>query len=201
MQPVSAVAGAELVAEYELDDMSTYPAGVAYTHATMRYQTVNLGFGIEYMMDDMIPGGTYGSGLPDRADLLGNIMEYFGKVPTLPGTDVEEGIVFATALAAPHPNPFNPTTTVSYTVGLLGRVTIKVYDLAGRVVRTLVDGAHEVGEYEVLWDGRTDTGDRAASGVYFIRMTTAGDDPGGAATGHGSSIRAESRQQKLVLLK
>ncbi|MCK4513176.1 T9SS type A sorting domain-containing protein, partial [bacterium] len=116
-------------------------------------------------------------------------------------TQVPDEPMHATRLLAPTPNPFNPTTMIAYSVASPGRVSIKVYDLAGRTVRTLADGAHEAGEYEVLWDGRTDSGDRAASGVYFIRMTAAADDPGGVATGHGFGIRAESMQQKLVLLK
>ncbi len=110
-------------------------------------------------------------------------------------TQVPDGPVFVTRLLAPSPNPFNPTTTVSYAVGSLGHVTVRIYDLAGRVVRTLADGAHEAGEYEILWDGTTDASTRAASGVYFIRMTTAGHDAAERDPG------AESRQQKLVLLK
>ncbi|MBC8450892.1 T9SS type A sorting domain-containing protein [bacterium] len=109
-------------------------------------------------------------------------------------THVPDEPVFMAQLLAPTPNPFNPTTMIAYSVASPGRVTIRVYDLAGRVVRTLADGAHEAGEYDVLWEGRTDTDTRAASGVYFVRMTTAGDD-----VGRGNGV--ESRQQKLVLLK
>ncbi len=121
-------------------------------------------------------------------------------VPLL--THVPEDPILATRLLAPSPNPFNPTTTIAYTLAAPGRVTICVHDAAGRVVRTLIDEERAAGEHATVWNGRTDTGDRAASGVYFVRMVTSSDigaaPPGDASRGGGSS---ETRQQKLVLLK
>jgi len=112
-------------------------------------------------------------------------------------TQVPDEPVYATRLLAPSPNPFNPATTIVYSLGEPGHVNISVYDVCGRLVRALVDEAVPAGAYETMWDGHTDAGDRAASGVYFVRMTTAGGD--GVGRGHGAP--AESRQQKLVLLK
>ncbi len=109
-------------------------------------------------------------------------------------THVPDEPMFATRLLAPSPNPFNPQTTIAYTLAAPGRVTIRVHDIAGRVVRTLVDDERDAGEHATTWDGTTATGDRAASGVYFVRMTTAG-------RGEATAARAETRQQKLVLLK
>ncbi len=109
-------------------------------------------------------------------------------------TDVPDEPMFATRLLAPSPNPFNPTTTIAYTLASPGRVTIRVNDAAGRSVRTLVDDDRAAGAHATTWDGRTDSGERAASGVYFVRMTTVG---GRDAT----ATEAELRQQKLVLLK
>ncbi len=79
IQPAEGVAGAELVAEYEKLDMSRLPVGVAYTHATDNYQTVNLGFGIEFMVGDLQPNGYFADGSSHRKDLLWNILNYFGK--------------------------------------------------------------------------------------------------------------------------
>lgn len=174
VRPGSGVPGTEQIADYEHATGMLREAGVAYTHAIMGYQTVNLGFGIEFILNDCGPGGWYDSGLPDRANLVANIMEYFGKSPTLPGTDAEEPVAFATRLHQPHPNPFNPATTVSYSVGSPGRVTIRVYDVSGRVVRTLVDREHEPGEHAVQWDGTTDGNTPAASGVYFVKLQSDG---------------------------
>ena len=176
MQPGPAAEGAELVAEYVLEDMSVWPAGVAYTHPTMGYQTVNLGFGMEFMIGDLLPNGHYTTGAYDRVDLMANVMGYFGKTPPGPGTGTETDGLFTTRLDHARPNPFNPTTTIAYSLAGRSHVTIRVYDIAGRVVRTLVDGEAEPGEHAVIWDGATDAGQRAASGVYFVRMEGADDD-------------------------
>jgi hypothetical protein len=189
VQPGPAAEGAELVAEYVIEDMTVWPAGVAYTHPTMGYQTVNLGFGVEFMIGDLLPNGHYTTGAYDRVDLMANIMEYFGKEPTGPGTGAEDDGLFVTRLGHARPNPFNPKTTIAYSLAGRSRVTIRVYDLAGRVVRTLVDDEREPGEYAALWDGTTDSGKHAASGVYFIGME---------GTGDGGSF---SRTGKAVMLK
>jgi len=73
------------------------------------------------------------------------------------------------------PNPFNPTTTLSYAVPAGGGdVTLQIYDVAGRVVRTLVDGFEGEGEKRTVWNGRDDRGRPVASGVYFYRLTAPG---------------------------
>lgn len=68
------------------------------------------------------------------------------------------------------PNPFNPTTRIFYTVGTSSRIRIDVYDVSGRQVRNLIDTIQSGGEKSVIWDGRTDEGELAASGVYFYRL-------------------------------
>jgi hypothetical protein len=71
------------------------------------------------------------------------------------------------------PNPFNPVTTIRYDVPAGGgEVTLRVYDVGGRLVRTLVDGTEGPGEKTVTWDGRNDRGRVVASGVYFYRLTS-----------------------------
>ena len=174
MQPGPAVEGAELVAEYVTPDMVAWPAGVAYTHPTMGYQTVNLGFGMECMAGAILPNDDFTSGASDRVDLMANIMEYFGKAPTAPGTGTDDSGVFVNRLDHARPNPFNPTTTIAYSLAGRSRVTIRVYDVAGRVVTTLVDGEAEAGPHVIVWNGTTDSGKRAASGVYFVKMEGTG---------------------------
>jgi hypothetical protein len=68
------------------------------------------------------------------------------------------------------PNPFNPSTTVGYSVGARGRVRISIYDVSGRLVRTLYDEVREPGAYSIVWDGRNDAGRAVGSGIYFCRM-------------------------------
>jgi hypothetical protein len=79
------------------------------------------------------------------------------------------------ALRQNIPNPFNPTTVIQYDVPETGgQVTLLIYDVAGRLVRTLVDGQQAAGEKRVTWIGDDDCGSRVASGVYFYRMTAPG---------------------------
>ncbi len=68
-----------------------------------------------------------------------------------------------------YPNPFNPTTVISYQLSAVGHVSLKVYDVLGREVATLVDGVEKAGSYRVRFDGL-----RLASGVYFCRLSAPG---------------------------
>jgi len=69
-----------------------------------------------------------------------------------------------------YPNPFNPSTTVRYVVQEASHVTVSVYDVWGRLVRSLMEGYHEEGEYSVVWDGRDQRGEQVSSGVYLCRV-------------------------------
>ncbi|MDH4338376.1 MAG: SBBP repeat-containing protein [Candidatus Krumholzibacteria bacterium] len=74
-----------------------------------------------------------------------------------------------------YPNPFNPRTTVSYTVPSRGNVTVAIYDARGARVATLVENeSREAGAYRMEWNGRTDASVAASSGVYFARIEHAG---------------------------
>ena len=80
------------------------------------------------------------------------------------------GRTFANRLEANMPNPFNPSTTIHYELAQSGRAALRVYDVSGKLVRTLVNREHQVGPYETRWDGRDDRGLAVASGVYFYRL-------------------------------
>jgi hypothetical protein len=81
---------------------------------------------------------------------------------------------FRYELAANFPNPFNPLTTIAYSLGKTSRVRLTIYDVRGRVVNVLVDREQPVGQYRTSWDGRDSFGSQAASGVYFLKLS-AGD--------------------------
>lgn len=71
-----------------------------------------------------------------------------------------------------HPNPFNPSTTIRFSLRERGRASLAIYDVAGRLVRVLADDVMDAGPHDVTWDGK-DRGSRAvASGVYFYRLET-----------------------------
>ena len=77
-----------------------------------------------------------------------------------------------------HPNPFNPTTQISFaipagvgpTTDHWPRVTLTIYNILGQEVKVLVDEVKEPGYYSVNWDGRDAVGSDVASGVYFYRL-------------------------------
>ncbi len=78
-------------------------------------------------------------------------------------------------LAQNAPNPFNPSTKIRYTLARDTDVTLRVFDVRGREVRTLFRGPQIAGTHEVEWDGRTDAGGAAASGVYVYRLLAGGE--------------------------
>ncbi len=88
-----------------------------------------------------------------------------GAGPRIPGSF---------SLSQNYPNPFNPTTTISFDVpGAQGRelpVHLSVYDIRGRLVKTLVDTKLTPGSHRIVWDGRNDDGDRVSSGVYLYTL-------------------------------
>jgi flagellar hook assembly protein FlgD len=78
-------------------------------------------------------------------------------------------------LAQNYPNPFNPVTTIRYQVKQDGPVKLRIYNVAGQLIRTLVNDTVKAGVvHEVQWKGLNDTGSPVASGVYFYRLV-AGD--------------------------
>jgi len=78
------------------------------------------------------------------------------------------------SLAQAYPNPMNPTATISYTVGAPGKVMLRVFDVTGRVIRTLVDETQATGRHAVIWDGSSDRGEKVASGVFFYQLEAPG---------------------------
>ncbi len=71
-----------------------------------------------------------------------------------------------------HPNPFNPRTTVLFELSALGKISVEVFDVAGRRVTVLKDGIFEAGNYRINWDGLGSDGKAVASGVYYCRLST-----------------------------
>jgi hypothetical protein len=90
----------------------------------------------------------------------------------LPGTD---GSYF---LAQNYPNPFNPGTWIEYGAPQEANVTLTIYDLIGRKVRTLISNTVQRGIYRTEWNGKDDGGREVAAGVYIYRLTAAGVDGG-----------------------
>jgi hypothetical protein len=117
----------------------------------------------------------------DRTD---DVLDWFGspancKLPAglldVPGEGVPKPPEYRHALGNAYPNPMNPTTRIQFTNGTAnGRVTLSIYDVTGRLVKTLVNGNLTAGVHEVVWDGTSDAGRPASNGMYFYRMSSPG---------------------------
>jgi FlgD Ig-like domain len=92
------------------------------------------------------------------------------QTAAIPGGDPPPAPRFVNALGQNRPNPFNPETTIPFSLAAPGRVVIRIYDISGRLVRTLVDGPERAGWHAARWNGQTDAGSSSASGVYFYRI-------------------------------
>lgn len=88
------------------------------------------------------------------------------------GIDVRiaEGIVESFVVRQNYPNPFNPTTTVEYDIAKAGHVTVRIFDINGRLIRVAEDGWKEPGSHRSHWNGRNDDGEVVASGLYFCHV-------------------------------
>jgi len=117
---------------------------------------------------DAWSGDLTGSENPDTLIVTGD-MTVTAQFKTAP-TGVGDGVPRQTALQQNRPNPFNPTTTIEYSLAVGGRVSLRVYDVKGRLVRTLVDAQKGPGVYAPVWDGRNDRGESVSTGVYFYRL-------------------------------
>ncbi len=112
------------------------------------------------------------AGLAARVRLLEDVLNYFGHSGGGEPSGVPAADVFT---AGSHPNPFNPATIISWSLPQAGHLGVQVYDVRGRLVRTLVDGPTAAGPGDVRWDGRADGGQNAAAGVYFWRVKAGAD--------------------------
>jgi hypothetical protein len=95
------------------------------------------------------------------------------RLSVLP-TDVREqrgtGVPQEFALEQNYPNPFNPTTTISYALPSEATVRLKIFNMLGQEVTTLVDAHHPAGYFDVRWTGNSNRGITVSSGVYMYRL-------------------------------
>ncbi len=74
--------------------------------------------------------------------------------------------------ASNHPNPFNPVTTIAYSLPEDSQISISIYNIKGQKVKTLVTGTQPAGDYNVSWDGKDESGKDVTSGIYFYKLKT-----------------------------
>lgn len=134
------------------------PASGAFAYQT--YYTVTIGSAAKSI---------YGASIDGNKDTIpGDPYTIQFRTQRNPTSVEEEGsqpLVFS--LNQNYPNPFNPQTTIDFTIASKGFVTLKVYDIVGREVATLVDGIITPGKYSAVWDAST-----FSSGMYIYRVTS-----------------------------
>ena len=86
------------------------------------------------------------------------------------GPGLPESRVGASRLVGASPNPFNPRTVITFEASHAGPMTLRVFDLRGRLVRDLFQGISPAGVHSKVWDGRDEAGGEVATGVYLVRM-------------------------------
>jgi hypothetical protein len=94
------------------------------------------------------------------------------EIQVIDVTDVEnDGLIPAVfEVSQNYPNPFNPSTTISYAIPQQSNVVVKIYDMLGREVKTLVSAEQIPGVYDVVWNGDDNFGSKVATGIYIYRV-------------------------------
>ncbi len=168
---VEVAEGAERIAEFA--DASG--AGNVYPYAAGVYSPVG-GSQVVYFPVDLMYWYTpekVNAPFQARTTALQEILLFFGYLPETPvGVEVPN-IPF---VVNNYPNPFNPSTKIEFNVPKAGKVSVKIYNIKGELVKTLVDKNYDKGTaYTATWNG-TDNNNRAmASGVYFAKTKVAGE--------------------------
>lgn len=93
-----------------------------------------------------------------------------GESPTAVAEQESEGAPQSYALLGNYPNPFNPETTIEYQLPRAGKVKVVIYNLAGQLVRILIDAQQAAGRFKLNWDGKDERGNQVASGVYLYEL-------------------------------
>ncbi len=125
---------------------------------------------LEWQYTDLVNGEEYVAGVQavydeGTSDIVELDFTYAG---------VDAGIILPliTELRGNYPNPFNPITTISFSLVEAGNVSINIYNMRGQLVKTLVNAELENAYHEVSWNGKDNNGKNTASGVYFYTMRT-----------------------------
>ncbi len=132
--------------------------------------TIAKGFGLTYRGGGDIFYRLYLKGAVIDGILYGDTTQIVVSVddPISPLSGLPETI----ELLQNYPNPFNPQTNITFKVGSISDISLSIYDNIGREVRKLIDNASYLpGEYRITWNGKDENGKKAASGIYFCRLS------------------------------
>jgi hypothetical protein len=151
-----------------------FAVGTYFQNATNSARVVTMAHDFMFMYNSPAytpPAGEQYQGVAARAVLLEDVLDFFGESGQAPIGVTPDAPMTVTN----YPNPFNPQTTIKLNLPKTGDVSLKVFNVRGALVRTLVDGQMAAGEHSIIWDGKTDSGSQAASGVYFYETRANGE--------------------------
>jgi ligand-binding sensor domain-containing protein len=103
---------------------------------------------------------------------VGGISVLSGAIPPSSIEKKKTNLIRRFDLAQNYPNPFNPETFIEYSVDVLQHIKLCVYDINGKLIRTLENGNKQAGFYKVQWDGKDDQGQKVSSGFYLYQVVT-----------------------------
>ncbi|MCH8027810.1 MAG: T9SS type A sorting domain-containing protein, partial [candidate division Zixibacteria bacterium] len=161
-------------------------AGISYRGT---YKSVILSFPVESIVYQLVIFNKIWS----VDTLINRVIDFFDPISTdIFDSDPLVQLPESFELNQNFPNPFNPSTTISYTIRTRGSIgselyltQLDIFNVLGRKVKTLVDKVQSPGSYTVEWQGDTDSGSKAASGIYFYRLI----------------LGPETQTKKMMLLK
>jgi len=110
---------------------------------------------------------TYAAG---REVLVGAVINGVGYGTLVGIRENNNSIVKDYQLFQNYPNPFNPTTKISYTLPFSSNVVLKIYDILGREIKTLLNKNQNPGKFSITWDGTDNNGEKVKSGIYLIKL-------------------------------
>jgi hypothetical protein len=169
---VSALPGAVRLAQFTAPDgvATPYPWAAAALNVTGSNRVITLNHDLSAITSPFLPGSSL---FGRRAQVLSDVVDYFG-VPGNPFTPTAVPPAAVALAVSAQPNPFNPAVTLRYALPAPGRVTMKVFDARGALVRTLLDEEVKTTGGAVTWSGAADDGARVASGLYFVETRAGG---------------------------
>ncbi|SYZ73917.1 exported hypothetical protein [Candidatus Zixiibacteriota bacterium] len=156
------------------------PTGDNYTAVSFQgpYRVVFFNWGYEAILNTNGPTSPY----VNRDTVMANILNFFGGYTTA----INDGRSIASLprsfeLQQNYPNPFNPMTTIRYSIRNtaerpIPKTVLRIYNILGQEVRTLIDRQEAPGNYSIEWDGTDGIGNKVGSGVYFYRLTRGNDN-------------------------
>ena len=170
---VVAAGNAIRLAEFTDPDGNT--GAYSYAAATLHYVADNdatiiyLPYALKQIYTSPGAGGKAPIPSAARTRMLEDILAYFGNIGTGPTTEIPESDVFS---VRNFPNPFNPSTKIAYHMPRRGELKVKIYNIRGELVATLIDEVIDKGDGFVIWDGNDSNGRKVSSGIYFYQAKT-----------------------------